>query len=197
VDAAELPSLRDRAIRVLGEDVGEYEMVRQLYATLSPIELRDRVIRVVGDGGGAAAEAWLKAIVENGQEQAALRDRAMRVLAEQGRQRSLTWLLAIARDESQNAELRDRAVRLWAEAGASTADLTSLYDATKTAAIRQRLIRLLAERSDDAAIEKLIAVAKGDPDESLRRQAVRRLAESGDPRAKQFLEEAVRDGKRR
>jgi len=41
-------------------------------------------------------------------------------------------------------------------------------------AIKQRLIRVFAERKDDAAADKLSAIAGSDPDPALRGEAARR-----------------------
>lgn len=214
-------SLRDRALRVLGDDLGERELLQRLYPAITPVELRERVIRLVGEIGNDASNRWLRSVVENPQERTELRERALRVLAESGsdaylretyprlddptlkdrivrlvaedgNQEGLAWLQTVTRDESQSTDLRDRALRSWAEAGAATADLVKLYDGIGAHALRQRIIRLLAERGDDAAVDKLIAVARSDADESLRRFAMRRLAETGNPKAKQFMEETVR-----
>jgi hypothetical protein len=46
------------------------------------------------------------------------------------------------------------------------------------------LINLLAERGDRTARDKLAAIARNDPDQELRRRALKRLAESGDPRGR-------------
>lgn len=221
MDVSEPLEIRDRALRVLGGDLGQQALLRQIYPGLAPVELKDRVIRMVGEEGGEEGDRWLRGIVENPQEPASLRDRALRMLgehgsvafiralyprlgdqdlkeralrlaAESGDQESVAWLLTVTRDESQSVDLRDRALRSWAEAGGGTAELVKLYDDVGTSALRQRLIRLLAERADDVAIDKLIAVARTDPDEGLRRFAVRRLAETGSPKAKQFIEETVK-----
>jgi len=220
-DGAESAALRDRAIRVLGEGHGERELLQQLYPRVGEIQLRDRIIRVVGDQGDEASYRWLQGIVENRAEAAALRDRALRVLAERGantyirgvyarlddptlKDRAIRlesesgsseshgWLRTIVLDEAETTGLRDRAVRVLAEAGYATDDLIRVYDAVKVRSVRERLIRVLAERSDRAGIDKLISIARSDPDESLRLFAVKRLAETGDPRAQEFLESTVR-----
>jgi hypothetical protein len=159
VDGAEVSALRDRAIRVLGSDLGERELLQQIYPRVAETQLRDRIIRVVGDQGDDASRRWLQATVEN---------------------------------RGEPVSLRDRAVRSLAEAGYATDDLIRTYDFVQARSIRERLIRIFAERSDRAAVDKLVAIAKNDPDEGLRRVAVRRLAETGDPRAKEFLEATVR-----
>jgi HEAT repeat protein len=158
-DGAEVLALRDRAIRVLGEEHGERELLQQLYPRVADTQLRDRIIRVVGDRGDDASRHWLRAIVL---------------------------------DEAESTGLRDRAVRSLAEAGYATADLIRVYDGVTARPIRERLIRIFADRSDRSAVDKLVAIAKSDPDESLRRLAVKRLGETGDPRAREFLETTVR-----
>jgi hypothetical protein len=77
-------------------------------------------------------------------------------------------------DEREQAGLRDRAVRGLSERGAPSAELVSLYDRVASTAVKQRLIRVLAERRDAAATEKLAAIAGSDPDPALRGEASRR-----------------------
>jgi hypothetical protein len=71
-----------------------------------------------------------------------------------------------------------------AESGTRTADLAGLYDTIADRELRVRLIKLLGERGDRAARDKLAAIARNDPDQDLRRQALKRLAETGDPRGR-------------
>ncbi len=217
---AEATGLRERALRMLGEG-GRADYVRAVYPRLGELSLKDRAIRLAAESGDRESVAWLKRIVENGAEAIDLRDRAVRLLAERGEYPYLreaygrvvdgslkdrmirssaeaggvenaNWLRAIAGDDAESADRRDRAIRSLAESGIGTDELVRMYDSVKARVIRERLIRIFAERRDRAAIDKLIAVAKADPDESLRRFAVRRLAETGDPRAQEFLETTVR-----
>jgi hypothetical protein len=69
--------------------------------------------------------------------------------------------------------MRDRAVRSLAERGAPSSELAGLYDRVASTAVKQRLIRILADRRDDAAREKLASIAEGDADPGLRRSAER------------------------
>jgi SOS response regulatory protein OraA/RecX len=252
-DRSELRQLRDRALRVLGEEMNRRAEVRALYPSLDdsalkdralrivaaggdsdgqwlrevalnprePIEARDRAIRLMAEANGPDANEWLESLVTDRSQPLALRDRAVRVLAERGRTEFLkqayprleaaelkdrvirsvaeanavdaqSWLAGIAQDASEADAPRDRAVRVLAERGAPTAELANLYDRIQTASIRQRLVRVLVERNDDAAVEKLIAIADGDPDPAMRRYVVRRLAETKSPKARSFLEKKVR-----
>lgn len=53
--------------------------------------------------------------------------------------------------------------------------MAQLYDSIQDADVRDRLIRLLAERGDRAARSKLAAIAAGDPNPDLRERARREI----------------------
>jgi hypothetical protein len=212
-DDREPIELRDRAIRVLGEELHEADRLRALYARLGHADLKDRVIRVVGEDGSEDALQWIETLAESHAEPHEARDRALRVLGEHGgvaylRQiygrlddtelqdrvlrevgeaggaDNLQFLRAIALDTQAAGDLRDRSLRELAESGMRSADLAALYDAIAGRDLRERLINLLAERGDRTARDKLAAIARNDPDQELRRRALKRLAESGDPRGR-------------
>jgi hypothetical protein len=212
-DDREPLELRDRAIRVLGEELHEADRLRALYPRLGHADLKDRVIRVVGEDGSEDALRWIETLAESHAEPHEARDRALRVLGEHGgvaylRQiygrlddtelqdrvlrevgeaggaDNLQFLRAIALDTQAAGDLRDRSLRELAESGMRSADLAALYDAIADRELRERLINLLGERGDRAARDKLAAIARNDPDQELRRRALKRLAESGDPRGR-------------
>jgi hypothetical protein len=196
--------LRERAVRVLREELGRTADVRALYGRLDRAELKERVLRVVAEHGDPAADRWLREVATDSVEPLAVRDRALRLMgehgdltalldlyprldrielrervvriaAERGDDETLDWLRRIVLDETGQDGLRDRAVRSLAEARVPTADLVSLYDRVQGTAVKQRLVRVFGERRDDAAVKKLAAIAERDPDPALRRDAERRL----------------------
>jgi hypothetical protein len=206
LDPGQPEGLRDRALRVLAEESDRMEEVRALYPRLDRLGLRDRALRLIAEHGGEADEAWVREVAENPREEVALRDRAIRLLGERGRIADLRrlyrgldrmelrervlrtvaehgdadaaeWLAAIVLDEREAEGLRDRAVRTLAERGEPSGELATLYDRVGATALKQRLIRLLDERGDQAAADKLAAIAAGDPNQDLRREAARRLGD--------------------
>jgi HEAT repeat protein len=206
LDRTERTSIRERAVRVLAES-NDARALRQLYDQLDDASLRERVVRVMADIGDNDSKRWLRELVERKTETTAVRERAIRSLAELGdvaylksayhtvdddglRERILRsvaesggaettkWLSDIVRDSKERSSLRERAVRSLAESGATTPELVSLYDAVTDHVVRDRLVSILAERGDRAARDKLRAIAENDPDDDLRRRAVRKLAES-------------------
>jgi hypothetical protein len=212
-DDREPVDLRDRAIRVLGEELHEADRLRTLYPRLGHADLKDRVIRVVGEDGSEDALLWIETLAENRAEPHEARDRALRVLGEHGgvaylRQiygrlddaelqdrvlreageaggaENVQFLRAVVLDHGANMDVRDRALRELAGAGLGTAQLVALYDSVAGQDLRLRLVRLLAERGDAAARDKLAVIARQDPDPELRRKALRQLAEIGDPRGR-------------
>jgi HEAT repeat protein len=221
LDEGEPLSLRERAIRVLGEEAGRGTLARDLYPKLKETSLKERVLRAAGEDGDAASAKWLRSIAENSSEPAALRDRAIRILGERGdgeylrdlyskiddqglRDRILRlsaesggsentqFLKEIALDPRARSELRDRAIRLMVDGGLPTADLVKMYDAIDETQLRDRVIRLLGDRGDRAGMDKLLDIAKNDPSTDLRRRAVRILSERGDTRVKDLVEEKVK-----
>ena len=218
----ETVSLRERALRALGEDGADPARVRALYPRLQHDALKDRAVRIVGAAGDAASERWLLALVQDAKEPLPARDRAVRLLAEQGNYAqlrdmyartqegtlkdriirvtaeaggsdNLRFLRGIVAASTESSAARDRALRTLAQSGLTTADLAALYDTLGDRTLRSRLIQLLAERGGDAAFDKLVKIAREDPDSDLRRQAARRLAQSGDPRAQAFFERTLKN----
>ena len=199
-------TVRERAIRVIGDDDGDAVYLRSLYPRLDETALRERVVRVVAENGTRADMDWIRGIATNKSERVSIRERAVRVLAEAGDSRSLrqlydqldeatlrervirsvadaggadgmTWLRAIVRDTREQSSLRERAVRSMADGGAPTSELVSLYDAVPDRVVRDRLVSVLADRGDKTARDKLRSIATDDPDEDLRRRATRKLSE--------------------
>jgi hypothetical protein len=194
--------LRDRAIRVLGEDLHDLRRVKAMYGDLDQVELKERIIRVVGETGDSDALEWIKGVAVDRSEPPEARERALRVLGEQteipylrqvydrldnsemqervlralgeaGGGENLQFVRRVALDSSAVTDLRDRALRVLSEAGVPTADLVALYDAIRDADLRLRVIKLLAERGDRDARNKLADIAANDPDPDLRKRARR------------------------
>ena len=199
-------ALRERAVRVLGEELARPEMARALYAQLEHATLKERVLRTVAEGKDDGAVAWMRDLAGSAGEPEAVRDRAIRLLgehreftalrtlyprldreglrervirvvAELGTAEAARWLENIVVDTSDRAALRERAVRELADHGATSADLVRLYDRADSREVRVRLIRTFAERGDRASLDKLSAIIQTDPDPSLRREAQRRVGE--------------------
>ena len=198
--------LRDRAIRIVGEDLHDVDRLRALYPTLSNADLKDRVVRTAAEEGSQASLQWVEAIAENASEPTDVRDRAIRGLGEQGQMsylrrvydrlgatdlkdrvlrslgeaggaENLAFLRRVAFDSNENGDLRDRALRALEESGIRSEELSRMYDSIADRDLRDRLIRMMAERGDAVSLDKLRKIVASDPDADLRERARRKLAE--------------------
>jgi HEAT repeat protein len=67
----------------------------------------------------------------------------------------------------------------------------SLYDRVDDPQMKEAVISTLSENGTKPAMDKLLAIAKTDPNYSMRRRAVNALGHSKDPRIKDALKEIV------
>ncbi len=215
-------ALRDRALRVIAEEHRDPSRVRALYPRLNHDALKERAVKLAGAAGDAASERWLLTLAQDAKEPIAVRERAIRLLAESGNYAQLRELYGrvqegqlkdriirvvgeaggsdnvrfvrgIATSATESIATRERALKVLAQSGLTTDDLAALYDSLSHRTLRSRLIQQLAERGGDAAVDKLVRIAGEDPDSELRRQAARRLAQSGDPRAQAYFERTLKN----
>jgi hypothetical protein len=140
----EAAELRERAVRVLAEEWGDYAFLRELYSRGGDVAPRERIIRVLGDGGRTEDMRWLRAIASKSDEPTALRERALRVLTETGLP---TSELAALYDSVGVRSLRERAINLLAERGDKTAidKLNAIARDDDDSDLRRRALRKLLE----------------------------------------------------
>jgi hypothetical protein len=72
-----------------------------------------------------------------------------------------------------------------------TAALVALYDPTEDTQIRASLIGYYASDPNKAATDKLVSIARNEPNLTLRRRAISALSRTSDPAVKQALQAIV------
>ncbi|MFL5514885.1 MAG: HEAT repeat domain-containing protein, partial [Gemmatimonadales bacterium] len=155
-----------------------------------PAETREKVIFWIGQSGGAENEAFLRALYGRLKEEG-LRNRILFSISQAGGPENGRWLLGIARDGSQPLELRKQALFWAGQGGASMTDLAGLYTTMTDRPMREQLIFVYSQRDEPAAVDKLLDIAKRDPDPELRKKALFWLGQSGDPRAAKALQDII------
>ncbi len=113
VDRAEPHPVRERAVRVLGEQT-ETAYLREVYDRLGDTELQERVLRALGEAGGAENLRFVRRVALDSTAGSDVRDRALRVTAEAG---VATADLVTLYDAIRDPDLRDRLIKLLAERG--------------------------------------------------------------------------------
>ena len=101
---------------------------------------------------------------------------------------AMRWLIDFARDKSLSIDARKNALFWAGQSGADLRQLVSLYDEMRgETEIQNQLIFVFSQRRDREAVDKLMDIAREDPDRDLRKQAIFWLGQSRDPRAQKFL----------
>ena len=183
--------VRERAVRVVGEESDGPAYLRSAYARVTESTLRERIVRVVGESGTRADLDWIRNVALDGAERTAIRERAVRTLGEASDAKALRELY----DRLDDATLRERIVRVMAEVGDNDSrrwlrDLVERKSESST--VRERAIRSLAELGDIAYLQSSY---RSVDDEGLRERILRSVAEGGGSDTKKWLGDIARDTK--
>jgi hypothetical protein len=104
----------------------------------------------------------------------------------------MVWMLERARDPAETMAVRRAATSRASRAGARASDLAALYDGVIEYELRALIIDELATDGSKPALDKLLSVAQQTSgDARVRKHAITKLSETGDPRAKSLLQSIV------
>jgi hypothetical protein len=119
------------------------------------------------------------------------RDAVFSAVAEMGGSDNVKWLLTLAQNGNESLSMRRRAAEAANRAGAPIGEMVKLYDTTTDPSMKQTLIGIYVRNGEKPAVDKLIAIVKGEENISVRRSAINQLSRSEDPRIKQVLQDIV------
>jgi HEAT repeat protein len=188
------PAVQEKAIFALSQHNSERAM-RSLrdYAvkTDAPRNLRENAIFWLGqsDKGGENA-GFLKSLYKEVKEDA-LKEKIIFSIAQHGSRDNQRWLIELAGDSHEDVEIRKKAIFWAGQSGIPLPELFSLYDRAPEREIKEGLIFAYSQRSDKAAVDKLIQIARTEKDRDLRKNAMFWLSQSKDPRVADLLEEML------
>lgn len=113
-------------------------------------------------------------------------------LAQNGSAENLGFLKTTALDPNTSTEVRKTAI-FWLAQNESTdmAELEDLYDRAESREVKEQIIFAYSQRGESAAVDRLMTLARKDPDPDLRKKALFWLGQSSDPRIVQFLTDIV------
>ncbi|MGH9904458.1 MAG: HEAT repeat domain-containing protein [Pyrinomonadaceae bacterium] len=170
---------------------GAQARLLNLARTESNPELRKRAIHVLAERGEAVIEDLLN--LYDAERVPEVRRTVLHSLSEIKSSRVEDKLFEVARQD-QNLELRRQAIRLLGErAGKRSLDFLSatVEGADGNTEVQVQAVRAISERKPDEAVPLLIKIAKTHSNQLVRKQAIRSLGESGDPRAVEFFREVL------
>jgi len=190
-DTDDQTDVRERAVRVIGEESDGAAYLRSVYRRLDEAVLRERVVRVVAENGTKDDIDWIRGIALDTSERTSIRERAVRELADESNSRTLRELY----DKLDEPSLKERVIRVMADIGDSESkrwlrDIVA--KGTESLTLRDRAIRSLAEQGDIAYLRSAYGSLN---DETLQERVVRSVAEAGGADAMAWLAGIVRDSK--
>jgi HEAT repeat protein len=187
------PEVKRGALRSLAENKSARAQARVLdLAKNEPNpELRKQAIRVLSERGESAVDDLVKLFdAEQSQD---LRRTVLQALSEIKSQKVDDKLFAVA-GSNDNIEVRKQAIRLLGErAGRKSFEFLSAtaQSADGNSEVQMQAVRAISERRSEESVPLLIKIAKTHPNQQVRKQAIRSLGESGDPRAVEFFREVL------
>ena len=187
--------VRDRAIFWLGNT--HDDRARAALRTLAssdtlPRSLRDQAIFALGflDQRGDNGP-FLRALYTRLDDKR-LKDKVIQSVAQLNDDADQRWLEGRVLDANEPTDLRMQAL-FWRgqKNDAPLGDLVALYPRLDSRQLREHYVFVLSQRRESDAVDKLIDLARNDPDREIRAKATFWLGQSRDPRAAKYLEERI------
>jgi HEAT repeat protein len=187
------PEIQDKAVFALSQqDNPRAQQALRSYAEREgiPETTREKAIFWLGQKQTAENATYLRSLYGKLKSQD-LKKKVLFSLSQIGGEENGRWLLGVARDTSQSVEMRKQALFWAGQGGVSIDELTKLYANVNDKEMREQLIFVYSQRDEPAALEKLIDIAKGDPNPDLKKRALFWLGQSEDSRAVEALQDII------
>ena len=187
--------LREQAITAIMQQRNErgHAAVRAVAEDASASEsLREKAVFWLGQQRSAANAAYLRELFgrlagQSSGSSEAVRQKILFSLSQMRGVGNDRWLMEVASDARHDVATRKQAIWSAGQAGVGTPELVALYPKLTDRELKSQLIWVLSEKRDSAAVDRLLDIAKRDPDPEMRKKAIFWLGQSRDPRVQQFL----------
>jgi len=156
-----------------------------------PEEIRGDAVFWLGQSGNADLD-FFKTLFKT-THSTELRGRILNGVATGREPGAAAWLLDVARDKSFDMETRKNAI-FWASQRREMDlnALNALYDQARGEdELQEHILFIYSQRREPAAVDKLMAIARSDPNTEMRKKALFWLGQKNDPRVKAFILELI------
>ena len=181
-------SVRQNALFALAQNKSERAktMVRSFaLSNDTPVALRKDAIFHLAQDVGFLMDAYPKVTDQE------VRDAILFHVASRAGPETTKWLVSVIVDPNETMEQRKNALfHLASRKTEGSDELILVYDRVPVA-LKKEVLFHLASRRDARGLDKLIMIAKSDPNQELRKDALFHISQSKDPRALKALEEIV------
>lgn len=185
--------IRDKAIFGLSQHrSGKGFAILRTYAENenAPENLREKAIFWLGQRNNGDGGQYLRSLYARVRDDD-LRDKIIFSISQQRDDASMKWLVDLAGNASEPMDLRKKALFWAGQTGTSVERLVSMYDRMREREMKEQMIFVFSQRHEGAAIDKLMWIAKNDPDREMRRKAMFWLGQSRDSRVSAFLADMI------
>jgi HEAT repeat protein len=185
--------VKKAALRALAETKSPKAQARllEIARTDTNPELRKQAVRVLGERGEAAVDDLLKLF--DTEQVPDVRRAALQSLSEIKSPRIEDKLFEIARG-NEPVDMKRQAIRLLGERVSKRSFeflSTTAQSNDANAEVQVQAVRAISQRRAEESVPLLIKIARSHPNQMVRKQAIRSLGESGDPRAVEFFREVL------
>ncbi len=153
-------------------------------------KLRGQAVFWLGQSNRGEGPEYLRSLYSRVRSEA-LKDKVIFSVSQQKGVASESWLLDLVANERESVEMRKKALFWAGQSGASMQRLASLYSKTTEREMKDQMIFVFSQRREAAAFDKLMDIAKNDPDREARRKALFWLGQSKDPRVATMLSDMI------
>jgi HEAT repeat protein len=187
--------IRKRAVfslsQLANDDRARASLKRAADDEKMPVDIRSDAIFWLGQQNLADLEFFRTLFRKT--HSADLRQKIIFAVSQTERPEAAAWLLDLARDKSFDVDIRNTAIFDLSQRRRVDLDqLSTLYDQSKgEPKIQDQVLFVFSQRSEPAAVDKLMAVAKSDADIERRKQALFWLGQKNDPRVTKFLRDLI------
>ncbi|HEX6648191.1 MAG TPA: HEAT repeat domain-containing protein, partial [Pyrinomonadaceae bacterium] len=185
--------VKKAALRALAETKSPRAQARvvEIAHTDMNSDLRKTAIHALAERGDAAVDDLLKLF--DSEQSSDVRRAVLQSLSEMKNTRVEDKLFEVAKGNDA-VDVRRQAIRLLGErvSKRSFEFLSATAQSTDTnTEVQVQAVRAISERRQEEAVPLLIKIARTHPNQLVRKQAIRSLGETGDPRAVEFFKEVL------
>jgi len=168
-----------------------YARVLEIARSDANLDLRKQAVRVLSDKGEGAIDDLVR--FYDAEQTPEIKRVVLQSLGEIKNPRVEDKLFEVAKN-GETADLRRQAIRMLGDrVGKRSFDFlaATAQSSDANAEVQVQAVRAIGERRSDESVALLIKIAKTHPNQQVRKQAIRSLVDSGDPRAVEFFREVL------
>ena len=185
--------VKKAALRALAETKSPRTQARlvEIARTDMNSDIRRTAIHALAERGDAAVDDLLKLF--DSEQSPDIKRAVLQSLSEMKNTRVEDKLFEVAKG-NEATDVRRQAIRLLGERASKRSFdfLSATAQSTDTnTEVQVQAVRAISERRQEESVPLLIKIARTHPNQMVRKQAIRSLGESGDPRAVEFFREVL------